>query len=513
MGKNLTRIVLLCALLAVLLSATAWAVVSSATLAADGKIHDVFTAADLLEMVGSSDTFYLRNDLDLTSWGNWTPIEFYGTFDGQGHIIKGVKIDGKTVDEDCGLFSVLNGSVKNLHLYVEINGNSEFNVNIGGLAGRMNNSRSSIECVSVSGKVSMIHNYMGQNLCVGGLVGCAQSGGRITNCYSNADVSIDFREESYSGTTDSCGGLAGSISFTTITNCYANGYVSYTGSNQIACDGLVGFPGGLNITRSYFCNYHDSKSTGGGIHISENAMKQQATYTGWDFSEIWDISPDVNDGFPFLRPPETIFPSSVLLDHNDLTLKVGNSQMLQATIAPVDANNWKLYWHSSNTDVVDLTPISDPTCGEITARMMINAKLPGVATVTATSADGNCVGSCVVTVPDASVQPAFRINSVTVQDNNGKELKSIPATDFLATVSVTNLTVTESPLIFLSAYTADGKYRGLMWVQVNAAPGATVAVTLPIDNTDGEIGELKAFAVTSFDDLTPIGNVISFPAA
>ena len=35
MGKNLTRIIMLCGLLAVLLSATAWAVVSSATLAAD----------------------------------------------------------------------------------------------------------------------------------------------------------------------------------------------------------------------------------------------------------------------------------------------------------------------------------------------------------------------------------------------------------------------------------------------------------------------------------------------
>jgi hypothetical protein len=32
-------------------------------------------------------------------------------------------------------------------------------------------------------------------------------------------------------------------------------------------------------------------------------MKQMATYTnyGWDFEEVWDINPEINDGFPFLR--------------------------------------------------------------------------------------------------------------------------------------------------------------------------------------------------------------------
>ena len=46
---------------------------------------------------------------------------------------------------------------------------------------------------------------------------------------------------------------------------------------------------------------------------------------------------------------------------------------------------------------------------------------------------------------------------------------------------------------------------------VKVSPGGTAEFTLPIDNTDGEIEALKAFAVTSFDDLTPIGNVYEFP--
>ena len=113
--------------------------------------------------------------------------------------------------------------------------------------------------------------------------------------------------------------------------------------------------------------------------------------------------------------------------------------------------------------------------------------------------------------PTGTTSDSYRVNSITIQDDNGNTLQTIPESDFLATISVTNLTAEEAPLIVLGAYSETGKYRGLMWVQTDAAPGVTVRVTLPIDNGDGDIKELKAFAVTSFDDWAPLGNIVSFP--
>ena len=106
-----------------------------------------------------------------------------------------------------------------------------------------------------------------------------------------------------------------------------------------------------------------------------------------------------------------------------------------------------------------------------------------------------------------------RVNSIVIQDTGGNILDAIPESECLVTLSVTNLKAIETPLIFLNAYSSSGQYRGLMWVRAKTAPGSTAEVTLPIDNRNGKIGMLKAFAVTSFDDLTPLGNAISFPAA
>ena len=52
-----------------------------------------------------------------------------------------------------------------------------------------------------------------------------------------------------------------------------------------------------------------------------------------------------------------------------------------------------------------------------------------------------------------------------------------------------------------------------MYVRLSDIPvGATVEVTLPMDNTDGRIAQLKAFSVASFSNLVPIGNLSVFPS-
>ena len=64
----------------------------------------------------------------------------------------------------------------------------------------------------------------------------------------------------------------------------------------------------------------------------------------------------------------------------------------------------------------------------------------------------------------------------------------------------------------LAAYSASGQFKGLLYVEVEDVPvGATVKVTLPVDNAAGEIARLKAFAIASFATFTPLGASVGFP--
>ena len=68
-------------------------------------------------------------------------------------------------------------------------------------------------------------------------------------------------------------------------------------------------------------------------------------------------------------------------------------------------------------------------------------------------------------------------------------------------------------MVLLASYTESGRYRGLMYVSIkNATEGATVEVTLSVDNAKGDVAVLKAFAIPFFGDPTPLGPASEFPA-
>ena len=108
---------------------------------------------------------------------------------------------------------------------------------------------------------------------------------------------------------------------------------------------------------------------------------------------------------------------------------------------------------------------------------------------------------------------SYWINSVSVSGTNGNSLSTIPDHSFLASVSVTNRQSNTPLLLILAAYNKQGQYEGLMYVNVEESVGTTVTVTLPVDNTSGHITQLKAFAIASFADMTPLGSPVTFPAA
>ena len=51
-----------------------------------------------------------------------------------------------------------------------------------------------------------------------------------------------------------------------------------------------------------------------------------------------------------------------------------------------------------------------------------------------------------------------------------------------------------------------------MYIQTEEIPiGSTIKLSIPVDNTSGDVAELKAFCWESFGVITPMGNSVSFP--
>ena len=144
-------------------------------------------------------------------------------------------------------------------------------------------------------KTTIIHCYVTGSVLgdyeVGGLVG--YNSGYVTDSYSNGSASGDVH----------VGGIVGD-NRDEVTNCCAFGSVD--GNYYVG--GLAGINSGGQITNSYWdsetsnepnmCgNEHDDCNNGCGLPTSE--MHQQATFTDWDFINVWDIGE--NQTYPYLR--------------------------------------------------------------------------------------------------------------------------------------------------------------------------------------------------------------------
>ena len=272
----------------------------------------IATAAQLDEVRNfPSACFELSKDIDLSSYLNsnssgWTPIkDFTGKFDGKKHTIKGLWISLSSIS-NVGLFANIQGSsdnkmasVSNLFVNISkkgITGRS----NVGGICGNL--SYGNIENCMVTGDI------IGDEY-VGGIVGgynsnyssisqCASSGNiiansgsvggilanqyalcSIKNCYSIANVKA---EGSYSSRVYGIGGSSD--------NCYFAGTVSGADINYV-------YPIGSN-TNSYY-DSEKTKISGKPGALTTKQMKQQASFQGWDFDNIWTIQEGVD--YPKLR--------------------------------------------------------------------------------------------------------------------------------------------------------------------------------------------------------------------
>ena len=208
----------------------------------------------------SGVSFYLANDIALT--GAWTPVGngvsavkdfFAGTFDGCGHTISGLNVQGQ------GLFAAINqATIRNLN----VSGTVSSTVNyVGGIVGKVQ--AGTIENCSFSGSVSSSK----KSAYVGGIAGGLYSANvTISGCANTADVT---------------GGYAGGIlgywrTAATIQNCYNTG--SITGSDKAG--GIVG-----QLQKGSIENCYSTGAVGGtaaqfgGIFAFSNAAVKNCYYT------------------------------------------------------------------------------------------------------------------------------------------------------------------------------------------------------------------------------------------
>ncbi|NQY79999.1 MAG: S8 family serine peptidase [Candidatus Caenarcaniphilales bacterium] len=258
---------------------------------------------------------------------------FTGTLDGKNRKIKGLFINDFDT-ETTGIFGYLYGaSVKNL----VIEGGSIRGASlVGSLAGaatidsqilNVHVIGTRVQGRSYVGGIVGNLNYSTLELCsirnasvagtkrVGGLIGGSQIYGQLKNSYSEANIFA----------AQYAGGLTGRIYlFSTIENCYAAGEVTapndvggLVGYDQDSIDVFNFYKKGLaakglkieNVTRdpkvinSFFDNItslQDSSEGGTGLPTAD--MMQQATFTDWDFDNIWVID-EGNDYPRFILDP------------------------------------------------------------------------------------------------------------------------------------------------------------------------------------------------------------------
>jgi hypothetical protein len=210
-------------------------------------------------------------------------VSFSGDFNGTGHKIIKLTIDTNGAGNDyLGLFGHISGAdVKNLGLgnvSITAGDGSDY---LGGLTG-INISGHINNCYSTGTVTGRDYSHQ-----LGGLVGL--NNGIISNCYSSDDVN----SEDYS---IYLGGMVG-FNVGSISNCFSTGTViSVDNSHNLG--GLVG-GNQASISNCYFL-INSGPDNGYGEPLTDEQMKQQASFVGWDFfgetangiEDIWRMCAD-----------------------------------------------------------------------------------------------------------------------------------------------------------------------------------------------------------------------------
>jgi len=271
------------------------------------------TAQQLAMVSIALDAHYkMIADIDLTSYLNsnengWEPIGkdmnscFSGTFDGDGHTIRELWVDGSTHDI-AGLFGMLqNATIRGVNVIIggiAINGKQY----VGGIAAIGYGDNSISEC-SVSGSIRILGTGGAGGICGG----FSNGNNTIKDCFTEGTIYSIINNTAF------CSGIV--VTGSIIENCYSKCTLEgkYCVGIGVSINGGVSncYFAGRAYGDSFSCDgvstYFDSDIIGSGVaenlsmeHGRTTAqMRQQSTYEGWDFVNTWRI--DEGRDYPKLR--------------------------------------------------------------------------------------------------------------------------------------------------------------------------------------------------------------------
>lgn len=297
----------------------------------------------------NDNTAYLTKDLDLSTIENWEPIgiseekQFNGTFIGNNHKIKNLKINGDSRLQ--GLFGfnggtingiiIESGNINNTKILVgaicgQNNGNiincinkadifaesDEYGSWVGGISG-YNTANAVIENCRNTGYI------YGKGKLVGGI--CGYSFGEIKKCYNSGEIKSDSEQVAgiagdSEGTSskqalvescynigviygsDSVGGIVGcNFKYSTIKNCYNIGGISYTSGYGGAIIGS----NWQNATNCYYLASTCDRGIGTGSTAEVNSKTETELKNASllnNNTNVWKSDTDsLNYGFPVLE--------------------------------------------------------------------------------------------------------------------------------------------------------------------------------------------------------------------
>ncbi|TCL43692.1 hypothetical protein [Harryflintia acetispora] len=245
--------------------------------------------------------FKQARDIDLSSWGQWTPIgdfvtgvvsnPFTGFYDGDGKTITGCKINGSFLRGS--LFGCVSGpgaGVKDLSA-------QDFSIDVSGVkasdAGAIANYLR--DGAAVSG-CRVLGSTISCQLSGAGVVAAVFEGGRVENCYADGNTV----------TGASVGGITSWMEGDgTVKNCFS--YSNRLADTGGACGGIAAntYSGAPVLSGNFFlgttasCGGGNPAINTGAAPITAGAFKNSSTFSGWDFSDVWYMPPDGD--YPMLR--------------------------------------------------------------------------------------------------------------------------------------------------------------------------------------------------------------------
>ena len=262
----------------------------------ENGVYQIGTGAELAWFAanGGEASAVLTADIELAGC-DWTPMsKLYGSFDGQGHVIRNLYVN--KASHPLGLFGYLQSgaSVTRLGVTGDVICSAKSSAQAGGIAGYMNDKSTVTQCWSAVNVTTAKHG--------GGIAGYAANGAAITDCYATGTIRTTAANECY------LGGIVGAgfsrTAGATLTNCYTTSTVIGSGNTASYVGGLSAVSAEAKYVNSYYLTGSVSGGspkygvTGLGVAKTADELKALAETLGGSFAA--DPRGKLNSGYPIL---------------------------------------------------------------------------------------------------------------------------------------------------------------------------------------------------------------------